>query len=137
MSVYLRRFAYALSRNHAETAVNEADLQLRGRTYAIPFEQVWQAACALANGGLRGWHILQADDYEGIIQAEARTLAFRFVDDVLIRVYLDKNAQTRVDMQSRSRKGRVDFGTNARRIRKFFRALDRKLAEGAHVTARH
>jgi uncharacterized protein (DUF1499 family) len=128
---------HALSRNHAETDIHEADPGLRGRTYAIPFEQVWQAACSLANGGLRRWHILQADDYEGLIQAEARTLVLRFVDDVLIRVYLDKNAQTRVDMQSRSRKGSVDFGTNARRIRRFFRALDRRLAQQARVTARH
>lgn len=132
----MRRLVLALSRNYAETAINEADPRLRGRTYAIPFEQVWQAACSLANGGLRGWRILQADDYEGIIQAESTTLVLRFVDDVLVRVYLDKNAQTRVDMQSRSRKGGVDFGTNARRIRKFFRALDRRLAQQARVTAR-
>ena len=137
MSAYLRAFVRALSRNYAETSVHEADPRLRGRTYAIPFEQVWQAACSLANGGLRRWRILQADDYEGIIQAEARTLVFGFVDDVLIRVYLDRDAQTRVDMQSRSRKGRVDFGTNARRIRRFFRALDRRLAQQARVTARH
>jgi hypothetical protein len=137
LSVHLRRIVHALARNHAETAINEADPRLRGRTYAIPFEQVWQAACSLANGGLRRWRILQADDYEGLIQAESTTLVFRFVDDVLIRVYLDKNAQTRVDMQSRSRKGGVDFGTNARRIRKFFRALDRRLEQQARVTARH
>jgi hypothetical protein len=137
LSVHLRRIVHALTRNDAETAINEADPRLRGRTYAIPFEQVWQAACSLANGGLRRWRILQADDYEGLIQAESTTLVFRFVDDVLIRVYLDKNAQTRVDMQSRSRKGGVDFGTNARRIRKFFRALDRRLEQQARVTARH
>ena len=127
----------ALSRNYAETAIHEADPRLRGRTYAIPFEQVWQAAGSLANGGLRRWRIVQADDYEGIVQAEARTFVFGFVDDVLIRVYLDQDAQTRVDMQSRSRKGRVDFGTNARRIRAFFHALDRRLAQPARVTARH
>lgn len=127
MSVLLQRLGRALSRNHAHTGLHDADPRLRGRTYAIPFEDVWQAARSLANGGLRRWHITHSDDYDGVIQAEARTLFFRFVDDVTITIRLDENAQTRVDMQSRSRKGGVDFGTNARRIGKFFRAMDNKL----------
>lgn len=125
--MHLRRIAHALSRNHAGTAAHDPDARLRGRTYAIPFEQVWQASRHLANGGLRGWHTVHTDDYEGVIHAEARTLIFRFVDDVTITIKLDENAQTRVDMQSRSRKGGIDFGTNARRIGRFFRALDQKL----------
>ena len=124
-----RRLARALSRNDAETAIDDADPRLRGRTYAIPFEQVWQAARSLAGGGLRRWRIVEEDDYEGLIRAESRTLIWRFVDDVVIRIILDADAQTRVDMQSRSRKGGIDFGTNARRIGKFFRALDRKLQQ--------
>lgn len=123
----LRRVARALSRNHAETAQHDIDPRLRGRTYAIPFEQVWQAARSLAGGGLRGWRITHDDDYDGIIHAEARTLIFRFIDDVLITIRLDEDAQTRVDVQSRSRKGGVDFGTNARRIGRFFRKLDQKV----------
>ena len=124
-----RRLARALSRNDAETAIDDADPRLRGRPYAIPFEQVWQAARSLAGGGLRRWRIVEEDDYEGLIRAESRTLIWRFVDDVVIRIILDADAQTRVDMQSRSRKGGIDFGTNARRIGKFFRALDRKLQQ--------
>jgi len=127
LSILARRFARGFSRNFAETAIAEADPRLRGRTYAIPFERVWQAARALAGGGLRGWKIIDSDDYEGVIRAEARTLVFRFVDDVVINITLDHDAQTRVEMSSRSRKGGIDFGTNARRIGKFFRALDRKL----------
>jgi hypothetical protein len=127
LSIFIRRIARGLSRNHAETAAAESDPRLRGRTYAIPFEQVWQAARQLAGGGLRGWKTLESDDYEGVIRAESRTLIFRFLDEVTITIRLDDDAQTRVDMQSRSRKGGVDFGTNARRIGKFFRALDQKL----------
>ncbi|MGQ0563132.1 MAG: DUF1499 domain-containing protein [Gemmatimonadota bacterium] len=127
MSVFLRRLGRALSRNHAQTSIDDIDPRLRGRTYAIPFEQVWQAARALAGGGLRRWRIIESDDYEGIIHAEARTLFLRFVDDVVITIRLDDDAQTRADMQSRSRKGRFDFGANARRIGKFFRSLDQKL----------
>lgn len=127
MSLFWRRLGRGLTRNHAETSHNDADPRLRGRTYAIPFEQVWQAAVSLAGGGLRRWRIVQSDDYEGLIQAEARTLLWRFVDDVLITIKLDEDAQTRVDVQSRSRKGGADLGTNARRVAKFFKALDHKL----------
>lgn len=95
----------------------------------MPFEQVWQAATALASGGLRRWRIVESDDYEGIMRAESRTFLWRFVDDVTITIRLDHDAQTRVDMQSRSRKGSADLGTNARRIGKFFRALDQRLKQ--------
>jgi hypothetical protein len=122
-----RRALHALTLNQVATAQYHWDPRLRGRTYAIPFEQVWQAALALANGGLRRWKITDSDDYEGIINAEAKTLVWRFIDDVTIRVYLDENAQTRVDVESNSRKGGADFGTNARRVTRFLRALDRKL----------
>jgi hypothetical protein len=123
----VRRVGRALARNHVTTAQDHWDPRLRGRTYAIPFEQVWQASLALANGGLRRWHVVSSDDYEGVIQAESKTLVLRFTDDVTIRVYLDEDAQTRVDVESRSRKGSADFGANARRVGHFLRALDRKL----------
>jgi uncharacterized protein (DUF1499 family) len=93
----------------------------------VPFEQVWQAALALAGGELRRWKVVQADDTEGIIEAESKTFLMRYVDDVRIRVYLDEDAQTRVDLVSQSRKGRADLGTNARRAARFLRALDRKV----------
>jgi len=120
----------ALTANVAETAPEAEDPRLRGRTYAIPFDAVWRAATDLA-GSLRGWTVTGSDDCEGIIQAEARTLVMRFVDDVTIRIRLDENAQTRVDMRSASRKGVGDFGTNARRIGRFMRLLDRRLVERA------
>jgi uncharacterized protein (DUF1499 family) len=62
-----------------------------------------------------------------VIRAEAQRFLFRFTDDVLVQIGLDADAQTRVDLTSRSRKGRTDLGTNGRRIKKFLRALDRAL----------
>lgn len=127
MSTFARRLGHALTRNQVATALDHWDPRLRGRTYAIPFETVWQAARALAHGGLRGWTLVDSDDYEGIINAEARSMVLRYVDDVTVHVYLDENAQTRVDVESRSRKGSVDFGANARRVGRFLKALDRKV----------
>jgi uncharacterized protein (DUF1499 family) len=92
----------------------------------VPFERVWSEALGLARGRA-GWTVTEADDMAGVIRVEARTLVFRFVDDVEIRVRLDENAQTRVDLTSASRVGKSDLGTNARRIGFFLAALDRRL----------
>ena len=127
MSPLARRLSRALTTNRVATQPDHFDPRLRGRTYAIPFEQVWQAARSLAGGGLRRWKIIEEDDYEGVIHAEARTFLLRYIDDVTISISLDEDAQTRVDVSSASRKGSVDFGTNARRVGRFLRALDRKL----------
>ena len=113
-----------LTVSYAETAQAHRDVRLRGRTYAIPFEDVWNAAHALAAGGLPRWRIAAADDEEGVIRAEALTMVRRKCDDVVIRVSLDENAQTRVDARSAAREGRGDWGRNARRLNRFFRALD-------------
>jgi hypothetical protein len=114
----------AISRNEAETALDDRDPRLRGRTYAIRFHDVWETARALAS---RRWRIIRSDDEEGVIWAEARTV-LRFVADVEIRITLDENGQTRVDLRSASRRGFADFGKNARRIGRFLRRLDKTLA---------
>lgn len=128
--VLKRRIVNALSDNEASTSPDAVDPRLRGRTYAIPFERVWHEALQLAGGKLPRWKVVEADDREGIIHAEATTPLLRATDDVSIRVSLDRDAQTRVDLQSRSRTGRADLGVNARRVAKFCRMLDRRLGVG-------
>ena len=119
--------------NHAETTPSAVDRRLRGRTYAIPFDRVWTTARAQIQDAGR-WQLIEADDLEGVIQATATTLICRFIDDVSIRIKLDDNAQTRVDLTSRSRKGKGDLGANARRIGRFMRRLDRSLdAQPEHI----
>jgi len=115
----------------AETAQAHEDVRLRGRTYAIPFEDVWNGATALANGGLRGWRVVSSDDQTGVIQAEATSFFRKKIDDIVIRISLDENAQTRVDARAAARLERGDWGRNARRLNRFFRALD-----GAVIEAR-
>jgi hypothetical protein len=101
------------------------DLRLRGRTYAITFDRVWNAALALAGGGLPRWRLLAADDEQGTIVAEVTSTLWRRPRELRIRIGLDANGQTRVDVQSVS--GGRDWGSNARRIQRFVLALDRKL----------
>lgn len=135
MSLFLNRVWRGLTANAATTAPDATDPRLRGRTYAIPFEQVWQAALALADGGLPRWRLLKANDHDGIIRARARTALLGLEADVTIQIGLDADAQTRVDARAARRAVRADLGVNARRIASFFRALDRDLARPARRTA--
>lgn len=127
VSGHVSRLFTGLTTHQAATDPRREDSRLRGRTYAISFEKVWSGALDLIQAK-RGWVVTQADDAIGFIHAEVTTLIFRFVDDVEIRIFLDENAQTRVDLLSTSRKGKADFGTNARRIGGFIKSLDRHLA---------
>ncbi len=115
-----------LTHNRAETDPTSSDPRLRGRTYAIPFDRVWTMALEIANSS-RGWTVLHADDLAGVLRCESKTFFLRRVDDVFVRVSLDENAQTRVDVVSKSRSGGSDLGGNARRIGGFVKKLDRRL----------
>ncbi len=83
---------------------------------SIAFEPCARAAQSL------GWEIVAAVPAEGRIEAIDTTFFFGFKDDVAIRVTAD-GAASRVDVRSKSRVGRRDFGTNAKRIRAFFGRL--------------
>jgi len=113
----------ALTRNRAYTHPDAKDPRLRGRTYPLPFGVVWKVALSVA-AALPGWTLVSSDPRRGEIHAEARTTLWKFVDDVEVRLSLDGEGQTRVDLVSASRKGSADFGANARRIARFLHRLD-------------
>lgn len=122
----------ALTRNRAFTDPEADDPRLRGRSYGVPFARVWEAAHQIAQR-TRGWTIVSSDPRTGEIVAEARTRLWKFTDDVWVRLSLDEDGQTRVDMASASRKGSADLGTNARRIARFLRTLDARLSGSNRV----
>jgi uncharacterized protein (DUF1499 family) len=117
-------------RSRAQTSPDAASPKLRGRAYAVPFARVWQAVVETAEKRPR-WTVTRADGRSGELHAEARTLLWRFVDDVEVRVTLDGDGLTRVDVKSASRVGAYDLGVNARRIARFLHALDRRLRRPA------
>ena len=116
----------ALTTNRAFTDAEADDPRLRGRSYAVPFAQVWTVALDIAQK-TPGWTILSSDPRAGEIVAEATTRLWRSTDDVWIRLSLDELGQTCVEMASASRKGHGDLGTNTRRIARFLRSLDARL----------
>jgi hypothetical protein len=126
----LKQFLDGLRGNHAATDVDAPDPALRGRTYAIPFETVWQAAVGLAGGGVRGWSIESADDQVGVVKAHARGGLLRPEVDIRISIRLDRNAQTRVDLFVRARSEGRDLGRSRRLVIRFVSRLDRRLEAG-------
>lgn len=122
----------AFTRNRAFTDPKADDPRLRGRSYGVPFARVWDAALEVARR-TRGWTIVSSDPRAGEIVAEAQTPVWKFTDDVWVRLSLDEDGQTRVDMASASRKGGGDLGTNARRIARFLRTLDARLSGSNRV----
>lgn len=126
-----------LTRNVAFTSPSATDPRLTGRTYAIPFDQIWQASVELVGGDLKRWEITEADDQEGMIRGIAHGRTKRFTSAITVRITLDRDAQTRVDALAASRLGRADLGVNARRLDRYFTALDARIEEarGARIEA--
>jgi uncharacterized protein (DUF1499 family) len=71
----------------------------------------------------RGWQLVIVDEAGFVIEATARSLIFRFTDEIALQ-FTEAPGGSRVDMRSRSRAGRSDLGVNARRIRTFLDDLE-------------
>ena len=99
-----------------------------------PMKEVFDAALAVAKDS--GWEIrlteaasgelAQGTPAQGTIEATATTRLFKFKDDVTITVTNEGGASV-VNVRSKSRIGKGDLGTNARRIRAFQAELAKRL----------
>ena len=94
-------------------------------TVSVPPERALAAAEATARA--LGWEIVAVVPAEGRLEATATTPWFGFKDDVVVRV-TPEGSGSRVDVRSKSRIGRSDLGTNAKRIRAFLTDLRSHLA---------
>ncbi len=114
--------------HRVQTSPDATDPRLRGRRYAIPFERVWQGARRLASGGLRRWILTWEDDRAGVIEARIPGRAFRPEGIVQVRVFLDAEGQTGVQLRAGPTANGGDRGASRRRVIAFLDALDRSLA---------
>lgn len=79
---------------------------------------------ALRVGKAMGWEIVAQDRSQLRFEATARTLVYRFIDDVVV-VVTTVESGSRIDIRSVSRIGRSDRGVNAARIREFVNNFER------------
>jgi uncharacterized protein (DUF1499 family) len=87
---------------------------------AAPPAAAFKKAVAMAEA--MGWEVVGADAAAGTLEAVDTTKFFGFKDDIAIRVTPTADG-SRIDIRSKSRVGRSDIGTNARRIRAYTERL--------------
>jgi len=93
---------------------------LAGLTLPLPPRDAFAKALAAAQA--MGWEVVGEDAGAGRIEAVDTTPWFAFKDDIAVRV-VPAGAGSRIDVRSKSRVGRSDLGTNARRIRAYLKRL--------------
>ena len=98
----------------------EAYPDIRPLILDIPPERAFDKALSAAQR--MRWKIVEADSRQMRIEATDTTSWFGFRDDIVIRI-TPLGTKSRVDVRSASRVGLSDVGTNAARIRKYFREL--------------
>ncbi len=82
------------------------------------------AAITAAAGTMTGWTVEAADAKARRLRAVARTSGLGFKDDIVVVVFPQGSGSV-VQMRSRSRVGKGDFGANAQRIVAFLEAVRR------------
>jgi len=90
----------------------------------VPPREAFARAVAAAEA--MGWEVVGRDAAAGTTEAVDITKWFGFKDDIAIRVRPAQDGSpnlSRVDIRSKSRVGRSDIGTNARRIRAYAERL--------------
>ena len=76
-------------------------------------------------------NVVDAEPIQGRIEATDTSLLFGFEDDLVVRLVQQADGTVRVDVRSKSRVGRSDFGINAHRIRAFIKSLQKHLSPAA------
>lgn len=89
-------------------------------TLALPPDRAFAAALGAVE--TLGLHVTLSDQARGVIEAQATSRLFRFVDDVAIRVRPAAGGSV-IDIRSKSRDGKGDMGANAARIRAITNAI--------------
>lgn len=122
----LRRW---LTRNVADTRAEDGP---EGRLYMAPFARVWDALLEEIRRRPR-WELAHQDEELGMLTVRCRSLALRFVDDLVVWVGLDEDGLTRVEARSASRVGKGDLGVNRRRVVGLLENLDRAVGPEARL----
>jgi uncharacterized protein (DUF1499 family) len=86
-------------------------------TLSLPADETFKRVAAAARS-TPGWVITREDPAARALEGYDTSKLFRFKDDFVIEVR-DANAQSLVEMRSKSRNGKGDVGVNAKRIRDF------------------
>jgi uncharacterized protein (DUF1499 family) len=87
---------------------------------SVPPRDAFERAVKAAES--MGWEVVGRDAAAGTLEAVDTTKWFGFKDDIAVRVTA-ADTGSRIDVRSKSRVGRSDIGTNARRVRAYTERL--------------
>jgi uncharacterized protein (DUF1499 family) len=93
------------------------------RTVRVPWSAAETVERAKRLAIARGWEVVTVDPGNGMLEAVATSMFFRFKDNVVLRARDVPGGGAEVDMRSMSRIGGGDVGVNAKRIRSFLADL--------------
>ena len=110
--------------NDVSTGQTKEYPDVQPQRFAQSRENVFAAALSVTQS--LNWEIRLNAPEEGLIEAVDTTPLMKFKDDVTITVGTE-GAVSVVNVRSKSRIGKGDFGTNAKRIRKFQAELAKRL----------
>ncbi|MFV1997267.1 MAG: DUF1499 domain-containing protein [Acidiferrobacterales bacterium] len=92
---------------------------------SVPADKVFDLSIKVIQD--KGWQLWEPSRVDMHIEATHKTFWFGFSDDVIIHITAVDKTSSRIDMRSTSRfGGGGDGGTNANRIRSFFKALAKR-----------
>lgn len=121
---FARLLAY-LSTNSAETDSRPRFPELRSRSYPVTRGRMLKKVKAAITG--LGWKIRADEDDPYVVHAVVSSPLLKFKDDLYVTLRQAPDEGTVVDVTSRSRIGRADFGANLGHIL----ALNEALGDGA------
>jgi uncharacterized protein (DUF1499 family) len=104
--------------NDVKTGETPQYPDVQPQRFAPPLDASRVFDAAVETSRAMGWEIREIDKDQGVIEAIATTRLLKFKDDVTITITSD-GAGVVVNVRSKSRIGKGDLGTNARRIRAF------------------
>lgn len=113
------------SENHAETTTDAKDPLLRPQMMSIPIQEAETKVRETARS-LPRWAFVEKKTWEhgGVwLYYTRKTLVFRFVDDVIVKLVPIEDGSTQVEVESQSRVGKGDLGQNPRNIKELLSAL--------------
>lgn len=113
-----------------ETFQNEFYPDIKPLIITLPADTVFELVLNVIHD--QGWKLYEPDKSEMHIEATATTFWFGFNDDIVIHISRKGKNKSRIDVRSASRFSGGDGGTNARRIRVFFSALQKEVNKINH-----
>jgi uncharacterized protein (DUF1499 family) len=117
--------------NFAATRPDHSDPQLRTRAYRVgPAEAasaVEEIVPQLRTYG-RTWRVQPSSNARDVVVITCEVPVLFFMDDLNVTIHA-QGENTRLNVESRSRIGRGDFGENRRHIRQLLNALDARLPQ--------